>query len=195
MGETTAIIIITISLACSYVLINLSKTDMTVETRGNVEYMVQNLDDKEEAVDLLDQVQKRIVYFRSYLKQNESTYVPEYQTYVNRLCNGVSGMKLKENPPDGKATSFTLNKGEEMALCLRQKGTHEIHDINLLMYVVIHELSHIACPELHHTPLFKQIFVFMLKQARNAGVYIPKNYRMNPEVYCGMTINEHLVDL
>ena len=104
---------------------------------------------------------------------------------------------MYENPPDGKYTSFTVNKGDEIALCLRSKKTGNLHDINLITYVVLHELSHVACPEEHaadpHTELFTKIFVFIIGVADKIGIYRITDYQMNPVEYCGMPINETLV--
>ena len=65
--------------------------------------------------------------------------------------------------------------------------------MNTIMYVVIHELAHVACPEYGHTPLFKKIFIFLLKQSEKINIYKSIDYRINPQDYCGMTINEFLL--
>jgi predicted metal-dependent hydrolase len=62
------------------------------------------------------------------------------------------------------------------------------------MYVVIHEMAHIGCPEFGHTPLFRKIFKFLLIQSEKINIYTPINYQINPQDYCGMTINEYLLD-
>jgi hypothetical protein len=99
-----------------------------------------------------------------------------------------------ETPKDEKFTSYTINKGEKIVFCLRSKVLHNIHDMNTLQYVSIHELSHVSCPEYGHTPLFKEIFKFLLVQANKIGVYKIQDYRRNSVDYCGMTINEYLLD-
>ena len=98
-----------------------------------------------------------------------------------------------ETPDDEKNTSYTINKGEKIVICLRSKLLSEIHDINTIMYVVIHELAHVACPEFGHTPLFKKIFIFLLKESYKINIYTPIDYRKKPQDYCGMTINEYLL--
>jgi len=62
------------------------------------------------------------------------------------------------------------------------------------MYVVIHEMGHIGCPEFGHTKLFKDIFKFFLEQSVEIGIYKPIDYRIKPKDYCGMTINEYILD-
>jgi hypothetical protein len=98
-----------------------------------------------------------------------------------------------ETPGDEKYTSYTVNKGEKIYFCLRSKVLNEIHDMNTLLYVVIHEMSHIACPEYGHTPLFYSIFRFLLRIGIDIGIYKDVDYRYNPANYCGMTINEYIL--
>jgi hypothetical protein len=196
MNSTAGIIIAISALACIYIIKELSKPEVTYEKARDSgrEYLVQNFDDKVNASEMLDVINNRIKYLVTYLKNNIDKY-PEYAPYITRLVNGTEHTKLTENTPNGKYTSYTLNKGEEIALCLRYKETGQLHDINLVMYVVLHELSHIACPELNHTPLFKKIFIFLLKIAFMLKIYRCVDYRRYPEPYCnGMIINESLVD-
>ena len=61
--------------------------------------------------------------------------------------------------------------------------------MNLLMYVAIHELAHIACPEIGHGALFIKIFQFLAEQAVKQKLYTYKNYSSNPEEYCGMILS------
>lgn len=94
--------------------------------------------------------------------------------------------------PSG-STSYTENKGEKLVLCLRSKtpnaqGEHEFHDINLIMFVELHELTHVMNDRWGHTQIFWKLFKFLLKEAVECGVYNPINYRDNPQVYCGMNI-------
>ena len=43
--------------------------------------------------------------------------------------------------------------------------------------------------EIGHTDLFWENMAFLLKKAYEMGIYIPINYKVNPERYCGMEIN------
>jgi hypothetical protein len=158
---------------------------------NNKEYFVQNLDNKENAANLLSIVDNNITIFKTYLSQNADKY-PEYKPYIKQFTTRVTHLVLYENKPGSKYTSFTVNKGEEMALCLRSKNG-QLHDINLIMYVVLHEMSHIACPEVDHTELFKKIFKFFIIVAVQLNIYQNVNYQLDPVEYCGMVINENLV--
>ncbi|BCS83258.1 putative metallopeptidase WLM domain protein [Cotonvirus japonicus] len=165
-----------------------SKSDVT-----NKEYLVQNLENKEEATHILGIIDARILILRNYLEKNINKY-PDYKPYINQFCNRIKNLKLYENAPDGKYTSFTVNKGDEIALCLRSKKTKKLHDLNLVMYVVLHELAHVACPEVDHTELFKKIFIFLLNISIEIHIYSYDNYQAMPKEYCGLTIDENLLN-
>ena len=158
----------------------------------NKKYLVQNFDDKDDATNILSVVYRRIFILRDYLKDHID-YYPEYQPYIRQFCNKINNLSLQENSPNSKYTSYTVNKGEEISLCLRSKKTGKLHDINLIMYVALHELAHVACPELDHTELFKKIFIFLLRIAVSLDIYQRANYRNFPEEYCGLVIDEYLL--
>jgi hypothetical protein len=82
-----------------------------------------------------------------------------------------------------------VNKGEELSLCIREKDTEVFIDNNIVIFVAIHELSHIMTPESGHTPLFWDNMKYLLEKASVSGIYHPQDYSQNPVNYCGMDIN------
>ena len=73
---------------------------------------------------------------------------------------------------------------------LRQKDDkQELHDINTIMFVAIHELAHLMTKEIGHTPRFWDNMKYLLEKASSVGIYTPVDYGKNPQVYCGMEIN------
>lgn len=65
--------------------------------------------------------------------------------------------------------SYTINK-QKVYLCLKdEKG--EYYDMNMLIYVALHELAHVLCDEIGHTDKFKRIFEDLLIDAEKKGVY------------------------
>ncbi|AKI80059.1 putative metallopeptidase WLM domain protein [Acanthamoeba polyphaga mimivirus] len=163
------------------------KSDIT-----NKSYLVQNLPNKEEAAHILGIIDKRISVLDNYLKENINKF-PEYKPYIEQFNNRIKKLTLYENAPDGKYTSFTVDKGKEIALCLRSRKTGQIHDINLVMYVTLHELAHVACPETDHTELFKKIFIFLIKISVDLNIYKHIDYEADPAEYCGLVIDEDLL--
>ena len=65
--------------------------------------------------------------------------------------------------------SYTINK-RKIYLCLRDEN-EEYYEFNMLLYVAIHELSHVLCDEIGHTPKFNQIFYDQLILAEKLGIY------------------------
>jgi predicted metal-dependent hydrolase len=159
---------------------------------NNQEYLVINVEDKNKAANTLATIKNNIKKLVLHLKNNISQHDNEKE-YIINLVKRTKEINIMETPADEKNTSYTINKGEKIVICLRSKFLNELHDINTVMYVVIHELAHVACPEYGHTPLFKKIFIFLLKESYKVNIYIPVDYRRKPQDYCGMTINEYLL--
>ena len=65
--------------------------------------------------------------------------------------------------------SYTINK-EKIFLCLKDKND-EYYDTNMLLYVLLHEISHALCDEVGHTKKFNDIFNALLKEAVKKGIY------------------------
>jgi hypothetical protein len=61
------------------------------------------------------------------------------------------------------------------------------------MYVALHEISHIACPEYGHGPLFKKIFGFITQVAIELNIYVHVDFNKSPEEYCGIYITESII--
>ena len=163
-----------------------------ISTVDNEEYFVRNVEDKSIAANTLATIKNNIKKLVLHLKNNISQHESEKE-YINNLVKRTKQINIMETPDDEKNTSYTINKGEKIVICLRSKLLNEIHDLNTIMYVVIHELAHVACPEYGHTPLFKKIFIFLLKESHKINIYTPIDYRKKPQDYCGMIINEYLL--
>lgn len=165
----------------------------TYSTIDGESYWVRNRTDREQAANTLAKIKINMKKLISHLQQSQNKF-PSNMRYIHDLVARTKTINIMESGTDEKYTSYTINKGERIVFCLRSKILGEIHDMNTLMYVVIHEMAHIGCPEYGHTPLFKQIFRFLLTQGAEIGIYKPVDYRIKPQNYCGMTINEYLLD-
>lgn len=191
------VLILIILLSVIYLIFkNNYENDNMIYIKSSVDgtkYWVRNLPDKESSANTLAAIKENIVKLINYLKENSNKF-PKKLSYIKDLVKRTKVINIMETPKDDKFTSYTVNKGEKIVFCLRHKTINTIHDMNTLMYVVIHELAHVGCPEFGHTPLFKKIFKFLLKQSVKIGIYIPVNYTVLPQNYCGMVINEYLFD-
>lgn len=87
-------------------------------------------------------------------------------------------------------TSFTEGKGAKVVFCLRDKQG-KLHDINTLMFVVLHEMAHIMNDRWGHEQYFWELFRLVLTDAEEAGIYKPVDYGVYPKSYCGMQITQN----
>lgn len=89
-------------------------------------------------------------------------------------------------------TSYTIGKGEVTKMCLREKTSPDkFVDFNTLMFVALHELSHMGAYDVQgHPDRFWQIFKFVLTEAIEAGgIYKPIDYERHPIDYCGLRVD------
>jgi len=157
-------------------------------------YMVRDNFDKQYAADMLAFFKKNIKTLIDHLNKKKED---KYDKYITRLNDKLKDTIFSESLNDSKYTSYSVNKGEELVFCLRSKKTNKFHDSNLLMYVVIHEISHIACPEYNsedpHTPLFKELFKYLLLECIELGMYKKIDFKNQPTEYCGIMITESIL--
>jgi hypothetical protein len=108
------------------------------------------------------------------------------------LLKNFNPKKISEILPTSQYTAYSENKGEKLAFCTTtsKKGDRLI-DENTLMFVALHELSHIATTSIGHTQEFWSNFKFIIANAKKIGIYDPENYKKNPKVYCGLQINDN----
>ena len=107
---------------------------------------------------------------------------------VPYLKKKYSPNNLSETTKNAQYTSYSVNKGEIISLCIRNSDGTFI-DNNTIMFVFIHELSHVMTDEVGHPKIFWDNMKYLLEEASRVGVYSPINYKENPRNYCGMEIN------
>lgn len=157
-------------------------------TNTNEYYYVNLLPDRQEASNLIGEIHKKLKYLVDKLNPNNP--------HFKRLKDRFDGVKFMENPelrPEPHMTSYSVNKGEKIVFCLRNPIDLKLHDVNTIMYVALHEISHIACPEIGHTPLFIKIFSSIILEAIRLKIYKDVDYTEDPADYCGIFISERII--
>ena len=100
--------------------------------------------------------------------------------------------KIYETLPTSVYTAYSENKGEKLAFCTTTtKEGNKLIDENTLMFVALHELSHIMTKSTGHTTEFWQNFKFLLENAVKIKIYEPVDYKKKNTKYCGMTISDN----
>jgi len=196
MKESFIIIFITIII---YLYFNYKKFENFALTpsKSGKKYLVANNEYKNEVADLLSIIELKMYKLRDYLYENRKTkkYVKNIK-YIELLKKHLNKKRTKifENVNDPDLTSYSVNKGEELVLCVRNKGSKKLQNINTMMYVVIHEMAHMGCPEIGHTPLFNKIFKFFLQTAIKLKIYKKEEYFTTRPNYCGMILSTNILN-
>jgi hypothetical protein len=152
-------------------------------------YRVRDMRDKQQAADLLAKVRLRMKKLYAHLA---STFPDKPQ--VKRLLQrfDANPERLLEATPDAEHTSYSVNKGESVHLCLRQRqGADEnLVNENVMVFVSLHEMAHMITDSVGHEPEFWNNFGWLLKQAENLGVYQYQDFKAHPVRYCGTNITD-----
>jgi len=153
---------------------------------GN-KYCVRERHKLELAADMLARTTTKLKQIVSHVAEK----FPDREN-VKRLKEGFNPTKVVETLPTSEFTAYSENKGEKIAFCLdAEKGKNKLIDENTLMFVGIHEISHIATKSVGHTDEFWKNFKFLLEQAVALNIYTPIDYKKNPQKYCGMEITDN----
>tara|TARA_B110000114_G_scaffold73548_1_gene77951 strand:- start:814 stop:1407 length:594 start_codon:yes stop_codon:yes gene_type:complete len=137
------------------------------------------------AVDLLANITVNMNKLVKYLGEK----YPDREN-VKRLVKGYNPKTITETLPTSEYTAYSENKGEKIAFCLNteKKNGSRLIDENTLMFVALHELSHVASKSIGHTDEFWNNFKFLIKEAETISIYNPEDYKKNSKRYCGTNI-------
>lgn len=192
MKETILISMVVIFI---YIFLFINRNNLIyVEANSGTKFLVHKDKFKKEKANLLGQIVENMFLLKNHMVKNIDKF-PSYKPYIKQLQENLSETRtvIYETDPESNLTSYSVNKGEELSFCLKSKKTDTIHDINLLMYVAIHEMAHIACPEIGHGTLFKKIFRKLAEEAINIGIYKKVNFSDTPVEYCGMILSSSII--
>jgi len=182
-------------------------------------YLVRNLQDKQEAADLLARISIKLEklveiintqgYEKIYYKyldnevkretdnpnKNKKDLIDgqnagnsDYQTLANqmknklkddieRLVNNFNPNAFSETTPDAKYTSYSVNKGEKIVFCMRDKNeTESLVKENIMTFVAIHELAHLMSKSIGHGQEFWANFRILLRISIGIDQYKCQNF-------------------
>ena len=156
----------------------------------NNEYIVRNREDKEEAANMLAKIRQKLENLIDSMKQK----YPNDEA-VQRMSRKFNADNISESGKSSQYTSYSVNKGEKIVFCIRQKDEKESFvDINTITFVSIHELAHIMTKSVGHTDEFWNNFKRLLNEAIKMGIYTKEDYSSNPREYCGIKVTDSPLD-
>ena len=161
-----------------------------VSTVNGKKYCVRDRRELNKAADLLAKTTDNLNSLVAYLKDNH-----EDKENVSRLVKNYNPKKIMEILPTSEFTAYSENKGEKIAFCLNKESKDDVNgkliDLNTLMFVALHELSHLATKSIGHTDEFWSNFKFILQESVKINIYDPEDYKNTETNYCGMEINDN----
>ena len=158
----------------------------TIDSRT---YRVRDMGDKQQAADLMARVRLKIDKLYLFLKERFPNK-PQVKQLLNNFVPDPS--RFEESTPAAEHTSYSVNKGEKVHLCLRQRegGNETLVQENVMVFVSLHEMAHVVTPTLGHGPDFWNNFAWILKQAEEIGIYKYQDFKAHPVSYCGISITD-----
>ena len=159
-----------------------------VSTVDGDKYCVRERNNLQEASDLLARI---TVKMKKLVEFVDKKY-PD-KPNIRRLVKKFNPNKIMETLPTSEYTAYSENKGKKLAFCLNKEkdNNNNLIDENTLMFVAIHEMSHVATESIGHNKEFWDNFKFLLKEAKEVGIYNVVDYSTHNEEYCGMTITDN----
>ena len=184
------IIIFCILICCSYIYFKTDDFELKciVSTVDGNKYCVRERSRLQEAADLLANVTEKCKRLVLYLEKAHPA-----DKRVKSLVDNFNPKKIIEILPTSSYTAYSENKGEKVAFCLNvtKGGKENLIDEHTLMFVAIHEMSHICTTSIGHTKEFWSNFKFLLTEAKAAGLHDPVDYAKKPVEYCSMKITDN----
>ena len=188
-----------ITLLCFFIFVHYSSKNLDVtyvqSTVDGKEYLVRNLEDKQEAADVLARLRQKLTTTCEYM---ERKYTSGHKRYVDvsRMCRRFNGENIMESSDNNNYTSYSVNKGEEIVFCIRSRdGRDALEDENMLTFVALHELAHIMTISVGHTEEFWNNFKFILTDAIEINIYQEIDFKHSPRSYCGTMITNSPMDV
>ena len=160
----------------------------TVDGRN---YSVRDMPDKQQAADLLARVRRKLEKLVEMLRQRYPN-----KPQVIQLNNKFEAdpRRFYEATPDAEHVSYSVNKGDSIHLCLRQReGNNEkLVEENVMVFVGLHEMGHVITPASveSHGPEFWNNFGWLLRESESMGIYKYQDFKAHPVAYCGEKITD-----
>lgn len=164
---------------------NIEKVENILSNIDQNYYLVlKNHQNKQNAADILANIR----HFYDILKiRLFSQYPSDSRVRIFNSRYGIHTILQETYHPE--KISYSTNKGELIALCLRSPTSFEFEYLNTIKFVAIHEITHVVTDEIGHTEEFYKNFRFLLSHAIKWGLYKEIDYRRYPTNYCGTRIN------
>jgi WLM domain len=202
-------LVIAICLVLIIVLFYFMPQRVLIPVAGREWSVIESYPNKAEAAAMLSRLHGRVLEYLRFLKHRWHVDVtdeeiaqnpevlrvrssrPDAFKIVSTLLDNYNPDVFYENDPRYSTdTSYTVNKGAAMYICMRQKeNPDKLENEDTIFFVMLHECAHIANYNgWGHDDRYWSVFKFILGEAVAAGVYTPVDYDKYPARYCSISI-------
>ena len=159
-----------------------------ISTVDGEKYCVRERKNMSEASDLLALTVNKMNVLIEKLKEKYP-----HKDNVQYLIKNYNPKKIVEILPTSQYTAYSENKGRKIAFCLNveKDNDNNLIDENTLMFVALHELSHLTTKSIGHNNDFWNNFKFLISEASELKLYTIENYSIKNKTYCGVTIRSN----
>lgn len=158
------------------------------DTITNITLPIANKDEPTYLPALIDQIHRMERSMWHRYQMGDTELLP-LKIYLEQLHSRIDNLEILEGFVENR-TSYSIAK-QRIILCMRSKEPEswsKLIDENIVMFALIHELGHVACPCIDHPPEFTDVFRGLLYQAIRYGIWKPVDYEKVPVRYCGKTV-------
>ena len=129
---------------------------------------------------IYNKIDKLVLYMKDKSLPNNTTAIRLYKRWAR--CG------LKETSYHETSAAYTVNKGEELRLCIRSPKSQLLENENTAIFVVLHELAHLMSVSYGHNEEFQLNFLYIVEIGSALGIYMPEDFGNEPINYCGTVI-------
>ena len=149
-------------------------------------YLVKNNKFSSKSANILSELNSKKNKLCTYLKTQK-----QYNNHkgIQRLLNNSDVIIEEVAKKYEKEAAYSINKGEKIGICLRDKQSGKLQNVNDMFFVLIHELAHIMTAEYKHNKEFWDNMSLLIENAVNADLYTYVNYKTKPVTFCGHRIS------
>lgn len=155
----------------------LARPDVMQTVRSDItgkEYSVRRAPDSQHVADRLAMLEVRLGTLLDHAART-MPQDPRIAAIRSKWDGTLSEVQTTED------VAFSVDKSS-IHVCVRHRNGH-IEDLNATMFVLIHELAHVATRDYGHSPEFWANMRFLLELAERAGVYRYENHES--ATFCG----------
>ncbi len=139
----------------------------------------------------LDELIRRGDLLVNYVKKNNYPSKDVAARIVENWDVLKSSGRIGITPSNTDTPGFVINKNDAMQLCVTKspKNPHDIDDLNLGTFVIIHEIAHLGALEYQHGSEFLAVFKKLLRASIDIGIWEYTDYSEKPQWYCEYYVN------